>query len=91
MTRTLDKAHATEAAYGIGWKDRRLRFAVNVGDGALEGPFGLKLGDASAIRSNLPPNKGWGALDGLHALDKAGAAVDAREPLVQHTPVQQGR
>jgi len=83
LTRTLDKAHATEAAYGIGLKDRRLRFAVNVGDGALEGPFGLKLGNASAIRSNLPPNKGWGALDGLHALDKAGAAADAGEPLVQ--------
>ena len=83
LTRTLDKAHAAEAAYGIGLQDRRLRFAVHVGDGALEGPFGLKLGDESARRSKLPPNKGWGALDGLHALDKAGAAADASEPLVQ--------
>jgi len=78
-TRTIDKVHATEAFYGISLGDRRYRFAVHVGDGALEGPFGLGLGDLSAVRSGLPGNLGWGALDGFHAADKAGELADKIE------------
>ena len=76
---SVDKAHATESSYGIRLQDRRLRFAVNIADGAIEGPGSLGMGAASAERSNLPKDLGWGALDGFHALDKAGENADAVE------------
>lgn len=75
LTRTVDKIHATEHCYGLDRRQRRARFAVNIADGALEGPFGLGIGSASAKRSGLPGGA-WGSLDGFHALDKAGAAAD---------------
>ena len=48
LARSVDKAHATESSYGIRLQDRRLRFAVNIADGAIEGPGSLGMGAASA-------------------------------------------
>jgi len=79
LIRTVDKLHSTEDRCGLLASDRKLRFAVNCGDGAVEGVFGLGVGDASAARSGLPPGKGWGALDGVHAVDKSGSLADAKE------------
>ena len=79
LVRTVDKVHATERAHGIGDRDRRLRFAVSVGDGALEGPFGLGVGAESARRTGLPEDRGWGSVDSLHCLDKAGEYADMTE------------
>ena len=79
LVRTVDKCHETERNYGLELSDRFLRFAVNVGDGAMEGPFGVGVGDESARRTCLPASRGWGSLDGLHACDKAGARADALE------------
>lgn len=75
MTRTVDKLHTTENSFGLDGQQRRARFAVNVGDGAIEGPYGVGVGKASAQRSGLPDMPAWGALDGFHALDTAGAKV----------------
>ncbi len=75
MARTVDKIHATEYSYGLDKHDRRFRFPVNVGDGALEGPVGLGIGNESARRTGLAGDS-WGALDGFHALDKAGEYAD---------------
>ena len=77
--KTVDKLHTTENRCGLERADRALRYAVTCGDGAVEGPYGLGIGEASAIRSGLSPRKGWGSLDGFHAVDKGGAAADSRE------------
>ena len=75
LTRTVDKLHTTENSFGLDGQQRRARFAVNVGDGAIKGPYGVGVGNASAQRSGLPDMPAWGALDGFHALDTAGAKV----------------
>ena len=67
LARTVDKVHATEFAYGIGKNDRSLRFAVNIDDGAIEGPFGFGVGADSSRRTGLPDTKGVG-LSGRSAL-----------------------
>ena len=77
--KTVDKLHTTENRCGLERADRALRYAVNCGDGAVEGPYGLGIGEASAVRSGLPPHKGWGSLDGFHAVDKGGAVADSCE------------
>ena len=59
--------------------DRLYRFAVHVGDGAMEGPHGMDVGTVSARKSNLPENRIWGALDQAHAIDKSGEHTDRIE------------
>jgi hypothetical protein len=78
-SKTVDKLHTTENRCGLGIASRALRYAGNCGDGAVEGPYGLGVGEVSAIRSGLPSGKGWGSLDGGHAVDKAGSFADTRE------------
>ena len=68
--KTVDKLHTTENRCGLERADRALRYVVYCGDGAVEGPYGLGIREASAVRSGLPPHKGWGSLDGFHAVDK---------------------
>ena len=75
----VDKLHTTENRCGLERADRALRYAVDCGDRAVEGPYGLGIGEASAVRSGLPPHKGWGSLDGFHAVDKGGAVADSCE------------
>jgi hypothetical protein len=61
---------------GLGAKDLFIRFAGHCGDGALEGHFGLGLGEIAAKRWRLPADAGWGALDCMHSCDKSGYHAD---------------
>lgn len=69
----------TEGKYGLHPTDLRSRFAVHVGDGAIEGPFGQSYGELFAAACGLPLSRGWGALDDFHAAEKAGSHADYAE------------
>jgi len=76
---TVDKCHAVEGRYCIFDADRVHRYAVNIGDGAVEGPHGKDIGALSASRSGLPQSFPWGSSDQAHCVDKAGARADKLE------------
>ena len=76
LASTVDKINAVEEAYALNTPDRALRWAVQAADGAVEGPYGLRVGDECARQLELPADLGWGALDGFHACDSSGAAAD---------------
>ena len=75
----VDTCLGTESKYGLHPNDLRWRFAVHVGDGAVEGPFGQSFGEMYAAACGLPPSRGWGALDDFHAAEKAGSHADYTE------------
>jgi hypothetical protein len=77
LQRTLEKIHEVEDAFLIGPEARRSRWSVNVGDGAVEGPYGIGVGAACARALAMESDVGWGSLDGFHAADGSGAATDA--------------
>ena len=68
-----EASRSAEASYGIEEKDRFYRIAGNIGDGAIEGPFGVSMGQRPL------PGLDIGALDDLHAVDKGGNQADGHE------------
>ena len=52
------------------------RFAARVGDGHEEGPMGIHVSSCHAKTLGLNPTSAWGALDGWHWTETAGAQSD---------------
>ena len=67
---TVDKCHQVEGRYSIFDLDRVHRFAVNVADGAVEGPHGKHIGFLSAQRSGI-------AVSMASSVSSSGSAVPA--------------
>lgn len=79
----VHQGRAAEEAFGITKRMARARFAGRVGDGHEEGPMGIQVAKHHADILGLKASTAWGALDGWHASETAGAQADAgSEPLI---------
>ena len=63
--------------FGLGFAERKLRWAGRVGDGLEEGPNGAQMGCAQAKVLQLHPPDLYGNLDAWHSVETAASHADA--------------
>ena len=79
--RLVALVHHTEAQFNFGDADRRLRLALTVADGAIEGPSSINFAQHEANVMNVEYTPACSQSCEFHAEDHAGADTDKTSPL----------